>query len=290
MLRHLGKVFVLLAIIFSACDQLSGPLENEDTVAKTPLARVNDIYLFKEDIVDLTLNEMSKEDSLKIVSKYVDSWVKKQLQIARASKEIHFDEAVIERKILDYKYALMVHEFEKYYIDQHLDKDVSDEDITQYYNEKSENFILRQNIIRGLFAAIPLEAPQIELFRKQIRSYPNSDIEEIKSYCYRFASQSSLDTDLWINLDEILNNSPLAEVQDKVKFLKTNSYIEASDEVNYYFIRLLDYKISNQISPLEYIKDDIESILINKKKVDLRKQLEENLLKNAKENNEFEIY
>ncbi|WP_420580189.1 hypothetical protein [Reichenbachiella sp.] len=155
------------------------------------IARVNDIYLYDEDISSL-VPRGNQGDSSMIVSKYVDSWVKKQLTIARASTELDFDEAKIERKILDYRYALMVHEFEMHYINQRLDKETSEEEIEKYYNEKFENFVLRQNIMRCLFAMVPVEAPQIENFRKLIRSYPDANLEEIQSYCYRFASKSSL--------------------------------------------------------------------------------------------------
>ncbi|PIB37592.1 hypothetical protein BFP72_16120 [Reichenbachiella sp. 5M10] len=277
-------------MLFGGCDKWYAPLEEEEEVKRTPIARVNDIYLYQDDIEGLALSGIESRDSVQMVEKYVDSWIRKQLTISRASTEIDFDEANIERKVLDYRYALMVHEFEKYYVNQRLDKEISEEEIKTYYEEKFENFVLRQNIIRCLYAVVPAEAPQIDNFRKLIRSYPQTDLEEIQSYCYRFAKQSSLETEMWLNFDEVIAATPFANVQDKVTFLKNNSYIESSDEENYYFIRLMDYKISNQISPLEYIHDDIESILINKKKVELRRELEEDLLKKGKENNEFEIY
>lgn len=273
-----------------ACEQLYYVDTAEEVDERVKIARVNDIYLYDEDISSLVPRGNQSADSGMIVSKYVDSWVKKQLTIERASTELDFDEAKIERKILDYRYALMVHEFEMHYINQHLDKEISDEEVEKYYNEKFENFVLRQNILRCLFAQVPVEAPQIENFRKLIRTYPDSNLEEIQSYCYRFASKSSLEIELWINFDEVISNTPLVNVQEKAGFLKNNSFVETSDEKYYYFIRVLDYKISNQIAPLAYIKDDIESILINKKKVELRKELEEEVYKVAKENNEFEIY
>ncbi|RJE71385.1 hypothetical protein BGP76_04615 [Reichenbachiella sp. MSK19-1] len=288
MLKHSINIALLLSLVLSGCEKLYAPLEPVVEEDKKAIARVNEVYLYEDDIEGLTGS--GSTDSAQIIQKYVDSWIRKQLTISRASQEIDFDEANIERKVLDYRYALMVHEFEKYYVNQRLEKNISEDEIKTYYDDKFENFILRQNIIRCLYAVVPAEAPQMDNFRKLIRSYPNSDLEEIQSYCYRFASQSSLETELWLNFDEVIASTPFANVQDKVTFLKNNSYIESSDESNYYFIRLLDYKISNQISPLEYIHDNIESILINKKKVELRRQLEEDLLKNAKENNEFEIY
>lgn len=283
------KIAGLILLAFSGCQQIYYTDSDEEVDERVKIARVNDIYLYEEDISSL-VPKGNRADSSMIVSKYVDSWVKKQLTIARASTELDFDEAKIERKILDYRYALMVHEFEMHYINQHLDKEISDEEIQNYYDEKFENFVLRQNILRCLFAMLPAEAPQIDNFRKLIRNYPDSNLEEIQSYCYRFASKSSLETELWINFDEVIGNTPLINVQDKALFLKNNSFVETSDDNYYYFIRVLDYKISNQIAPLEYIKDDIESILINKKKVELRKELEEEVYKVAKENNEFEIY
>ncbi|MEO9852126.1 MAG: peptidyl-prolyl cis-trans isomerase [Reichenbachiella sp.] len=287
-----SKAYIAILIMLSAvaCEQLYYVDTAEEVDERVKIARVNDIYLYDEDISSLVPRGNQSADSGMIVSKYVDSWVKKQLTIERASTELDFDEAKIERKILDYRYALMVHEFEMHYINQHLDKEISDEEVEKYYNEKFENFVLRQNILRCLFAQVPVEAPQIENFRKLIRTYPDSNLEEIQSYCYRFASKSSLETELWINFDEVISNTPLVNVQEKAGFLKNNSFVETSDEKYYYFIRVLDYKISNQIAPLAYIKDDIESILINKKKVELRKELEEEVYKVAKENNEFEIY
>lgn len=280
---------VLAIFLIASCEQLYQVDDTEEVDDRVKIARVNDIFLYDEDISSLAPRG-NQGDSSMIISKYVDSWVKKQLTIARASTELDFDEAKIERKILDYRYALMVHEFEMHYINQRLDKETSEEEIEKYYNEKFENFVLRQNIMRCLFAMVPVEAPQIENFRKLIRSYPDSNLEEIQSYCYRFASKSSLETELWINFDEVISNTPLISVQEKPEFLKNNSFVETSDENYYYFIRILDYKISDQIAPLAYIKDDIESILINKKKVELRKELEEEVYKVAKENNEFEIY
>jgi len=282
-----------LVLIGTSCQRLEQfyqPSKTTGEVERIAVARVGNTYLYQNDLVGIVPMGSDDKDSSILVKKYLNQWIKKQLTIDKATQELEFDEASIERKVLDYRYALMVYEFEKFYINKHLKKEVSKEEINVYYNEKFENFVLRQNIVKCLFAIVPLEAPQIDNFREMIKTYPNGDLEEIQSYCYRFATKSSLESDLWLAFDEVITNTPITDIGDKVKYLKNNSYIETTDEGNYYFIRLLDYKISNQIAPLEYIQDDIESILINKKKVELRKQLDRDILTNAKENNEFEIY
>lgn len=283
----------ILLLILSSCDYInkwSSQGSEKAPVNSKPIARANDIYLYEDDLKGLIPEKNQKNDSANIMGQYIDSWLKKQLMIARAAKEIKFDEADIERKVLDYRYALMAHDYEKYFINKNLIKEVSDEEIRLYYEEKFENFVLRQNIVRCLFSKIPKQAPQINTFRSQIRSFPKSDIEEIQSYCYRFAAKSSLETELWLNFDEVISNTPFANIQDRVTFLKNNSFIENSDEEHYYYIRILDYKISNQVSPIEFVRDDIENILINKKKVELRKSLVDEIYKEAKDKNEFEIF
>lgn len=288
-LLKISRAFILLPFL-SGCDYINPSISTDEEDRGTPVARVEEIYLYKEDIAGLVRTGMSAQDSMDLVDKYISSWVKKQLMISKASTQIQFKEAEIDRKVLDYKYALMIHEYEKYYINQHLEKEIPVNEIEKYYEEKFENFVLRQNIIRCLFAIIPKEAPQIPGFRQQIRSFPNSNLEEIQSYCYRFAVKSSLEPGLWLNFDEVITNTPLANIQDRVSFLKNNSFIETSDENNYFLIRLLDYKISNQISPLEFVSDDIENILINKKKIELRKKLEDEIYQDAVQNDKFEMY
>lgn len=280
---------ILLSFVLPSCNLLpSQSAKNDDNLIL--IARASDEFLYKKDIMGLVSENMSFVDSSKIVNNYVESWINKQLMITKASDEIEFDFSDIDRKVLDYKYALMVHEYEKLYINKNLDTNISDDEVIKYYSEKSENFILRQNIVRCLFAILPKQAPQINTFRKQIRSYPEANMEEIKSYCFRFATQSSLEYNAWINFDEILATTPLANIQDRVNFLKTNSFVETSDEENVYYLRILDYKISNQISPIEFVKDNIRSILINKKKEELRKKLEDEVYNKAEQKNEFEIY
>lgn len=282
----------MLASVLLACGcefvRLKTPAREQGD--ETPVARVFDTYLYRKDLAGLAPDGLSEADSAKLVEKYVDGWIKKQLLISKAATRMAFDEAEIERKVLDYKYALMVHEYEKYQVNQSLNREVTEEEIAAYYNEKRENFLLKQNIVKCLFVKLPKEAPRLSRIRTLLRSYPDSDMEEIKSYCFRFAVSSSLEDNMWLNFDEVVKNTPLASVPNKVQFLRDNSFVETSDEKHIYFIKLLEYKIFDQVSPLEVIREDIVNIILNKRKIELARVLEEEILNEAQLNNEFEIY
>ena len=75
-----------------------------------------------------------------------------------------------------------------------------------------------------------------------------------------------------------------------IDFLKKNNYTEFSDEGSLFFLRINEYKVLNDISPVEIVYDQIKNIIMNKRKVELAKKPEEDVYERAKSNNEFEIY
>ncbi len=281
---YLKIVFVL--VLLSGCEYFQQKVETESN----PVARANENFLYPEDLEGLIATGLSPQDSTSLTEKYVQDWIRKQLMIGRALGELQYNQAEIERKVLDYKYSLIVHEFEKFYINSHLNSDVSDEEIEQYYSEKSDNFLLKQNIVRCLFAKVPKSSPAINNFRRNIRNYPNSNLEDIKDYTYQYSVSAFTDEEVWINFDEVIGATPLKEVNNQTEFLESSTFSETSDEDYLYFLNILEYKISDDLSPLEFIREDIENIIINKRKIALKQELEEAIYDEALQNQSFEIY
>jgi hypothetical protein len=263
--------------------------EGEEEI-QVPVAKVGNSTLYQKDLYGIVGNDISPKDSANLVNRYVNSWIKKQLLISEAAEKINFDQASIERKVLDYRYALMVHEYKKYYVDNNLDTLVSQQEIEKYYKENKDNFELKQNIIRGYFITVTKDAPKINQLKKLINSDKAEDFKELKSYCFRFAETYFLEDSVWINFDEAIRNTPFVSVTNKVDFLKSNSFVEDSNDKNLYFLRIKEYKISDQISPLEFVRNDIKQIILNKRKVALANQLEEEVFEKAKSSNKYEIY
>lgn len=262
----------------------------KETAIEAPIAKSVDSYLYKSDLAGLLPANISTEDSIKLSEKYVEDWIKKQLMISQSSQAIDFNEAEIERKVLDYRYALMVHAFEKKYIDQNLDREVNQQDVIAYYQDKADNFLLRQSIVKCIFAQVPKTSPNISQFRRNFRAFPEGNLDDLRSYVAQFASKSYLEDTTWIIFDELILGTPLETLENKNEFLSRNKYSETTNEDNIYFLNIFDYKISEEISPLEFIKEDIKNIIINKRKIALKKELEEKIYDEAKQNNLFKIY
>ena len=123
-----------------------------------------------------------------------------------------------------------------------------------------------------------------------MRSNREEDLNELRQYCLTYATLYSLEDSLWINFDELIKNTPIAEVPDKVDFLKRNRNAEFNDAESLFFLRINEYKVLNDISPVEIVYDQIKNIILNKRKVELANQLEEDVYERAKQNEEFEIF
>jgi hypothetical protein len=291
---NLRKSFVLLisVLLISGCELLQFKNDgNEDAaITSEPLASVGDIYLFKKDIQGIVSQGISKEDSVDLIARHIKGWVKKQLLISEAQKQLTFDEVELERRVLDYRYALMMHEFEKYTIQRNLDRKISEREINAYYKENIDNFKLKQNIIRGYFIQLSKDAPKLGRFRYLLRSDLEDHIEELKSYAYSYGTKVHLNDSVWVNFEDVISNTPLTEINNKTDFLRRNKYYEVPDEQYLYFLKITQYKVQNDTSPLEFVRDDIQKIILNKRKVQLARNLEEDIYENALRNDGFKIY
>jgi len=290
-LKHYSILYLLIIIGFASCDLVKVKDEAGQTEdARQPVARVHNNYLYASEITGIVSANTSVEDSTNLMNAYTNNWIRKQLLIDEASAKIDFDEAEIQRKILDYRYSLIAYEYKAYYINLHLDKEVSKAEIQKYYEQNQDNFPLKQNIIRGKFIRVPKDAPNSTKIRTLIYSTREDKMEELRAYCFNYALMYSLEDSVWINFDDIIKNTPLAEIPNKVDFLKRTKYTESSDETSKYYLLIKEYKKTDDIAPMEIVQDQIINIIINKRKVELARNLEKEVYDKAVESNSFEIY
>lgn len=287
---HTYGLLILITASFTGCDLIKMKSEGSpDEAVRQSVARVNSKYLYTDELNGIVAKGTSKEDSTSRVEAYVNSWIRKQLLIQEASRKIDINEAEVERKILDYRYSIIAYEYQTYYVKQHLDTIVPNAEVEQYYKENIDNFILKQNIVRATFIKCPKNAPRTKKVKDLLFSNKEKDEKELKSYCLSFSAAYHIADSTWMVFDELVKNSPLVEIPNKIQFLKANPYYETSDDVYLYFFKVVEYRISDNVSPLEFVKDDIRNIILNKRKVELAKRLEDEVYNKALDQKDFEI-
>lgn len=276
-------IFIILVFIIGAC----GPAINNDK--GTVIARVHDEYLYEADIKGLVPQETSRHDSVSIVKNYTDSWVKTQLMVSQARKNLPKDQLDFEKQLDDYQNSLIIFHYETELINQMLDTVVSDEEVEQYYLEHLSDFELKENIVKLQYVIIDKDEEKEDLFR-EVFSLPDSllmDSLEISSEQY--ARSYFLDTTSWFRFDEILETIPI-ETYNQELFLKGRRFIELSDDQFTYLVKFVDFKIKDDTSPLDFKHNDIMSIITNKRKMELVKKVRKDLYVKAVQNTEFEVY
>jgi hypothetical protein len=236
------------------------------------------------------MDSVDNQDTVGLVERYVQSWIAKQLLIAKAEEQGGYKKADIERKLLDYKYALIVHSYIEKLVNEQLNKVVTEEEIQKYYQEYQENFRLKYNIVRGKFLVIPKDAPNKANLKKLIMSQAASDAAALKSYCCQFAKDYSLDPTLWLNWNEIMSKTLFHQVRDKRRLFKKTKFTEIHDNAHHYYLRIDDYKVIGDIAPIELVKEQIVDVILYKRKLALANQIKEDILQQAKANNDYTIY
>lgn len=278
-----------IVLFLSACDLFKIKSEENDD-GDPVVASVGKTYLHVSDIDFLTKDTQSNLDSADLVSRYVQTWIKKQLMIKEAGKNLTINESELNRKLLDYRYALIIYEFEKSQVEQSLDKDVSLQEITAYYDKFKENFSLKEIIVRTNFMKMEKSLPQKRQVERLLVSTRENDNKELKEIALRYANNYFLEDSTWIKFDDIILNTPLAQNTNNVQLLKSNQNISIEDDNYTYFFHILEYKLQDQVPPLEFVRDEISKIIVNKRRVALAEKLHKEVYDKALENNEFEIY
>lgn len=253
------------------------------------LARVGDEYLYEADVIGLVPENTSTHDSIMMVRSYIDNWVKTRLMIEQAKKNLVIQNLDLDKQLEKYKNSLIIYHYETELIRQKLDTVVNEVEIEQYYNEHLGDFELKENITRVHYVIVENEDEKEALF-EEIYKLPDSLLlDSLESFSNFFAYAHFLDTTSWVKFDELTEIIPI-ETYNQELFLKGNRRVKYEDEDYIYLLTFVDFKITDDISPLDFEKDNIRQIIVQKRKMKLIKQLRNDIYEKAVQNNEFEIY
>src|SRR5690606_14398234 len=105
------------------------------------VARVEEAYLFRDDIKDLVPAGTSQQDSIAIVRNYIDRWAAQKLLINAAEINLSEDhKAEFDKLVQQYKIDLYSKGYIEQIVKRSTDTIVSDAELESYYKENKENF------------------------------------------------------------------------------------------------------------------------------------------------------
>jgi len=273
---------VLFFIILSCKNEVRLPQEK-------PVARVLDKTLTTTDIKGIIPEGVSAEDSIQMTKNFIEKWVQKQLLLNKAELNLTEDEKDVKEQIENYRSSLLIYKYEQSLLKQRLDTTIHNEEMESYYNQNASNFLLNKDIVKSIYIKVPRSAPEIYKLRQWYRSDDPESIKSLEAYCFQHAETYDFFNESWVDFSGLLDKIPV-QIGNPGNFLRYKQTIEASDSVYLYFVRIYDHALNGEPSPLELVKDDIEKIILNKRKMKLLNELETSIYNDAQNRGQFTLY
>lgn len=275
---------VTCVFLLSACGGNNATGED-----KKVLARVNNNYLYEENIRDFVPYGTSAKDSVELLKKYIDNWVRATLVIQKAEDNLSDEQKNVEKQLQDYRNSLITYAYERELIRQKLDTTVTLQEIEAYYNANKSNFELKDNIIKVIYVKVSKKAPGVAKVQKLYKSDNAKDKQQLADFCRQFAENFYLDDNSWLLFDDLLKEIPI-QTYNKELFLQNNRLVEVSDSVYNYYLNIKGFKTRNSASPLSFEMENIKNIILNKRKLQLITSMKEDLYNDALNSKNIEIF
>ncbi|MBN2214144.1 MAG: peptidyl-prolyl cis-trans isomerase [Bacteroidales bacterium] len=261
----------------------------KEVVKEEPLARVFDKYLYPGNLKDIIPANISHSDSSILANDYIDKWIRKQLLLRRAEMNLTDEEKNVDKQLENYRTSLLIFKYEQSLIKQKLDTIISMEEVEKYYTDNPANFVLNENIVKAVYLKVPRDAPDLWSLRRWYRSEKDDDLKKLEAYAFQYAEDYNYFNDDWVDFSEIEKNLPV-KIDRPGSFLKYRKYYEVKDSTYYYFLDIKDYRLLGTVAPLNYVMQDIRTIIMNKRKIQLVNRLESNIYNDALNRGYFTIY
>ncbi len=281
---QLKITIVLSALIVSSCTFL------KNTDEKKPVARVNESFLYYDDIKDLVTEGVSKEDSTLLVQNYINSWATQQLFMDGAVVNLSEEKQTSFNKLVEeYKSDLYTKAYIEALVKRAIDTVVTQEEAQKYYDINKDVFKLNEELLKFRYVHVDENMIDFDAIKTKFKNFNQEDKKELDSISIQFKSYS-LNDSIWVKVDQVVNKISSINSENKNQLLKKSNFVQLKDSLGVYLMRINDVLLRNDTAPLEYVRLTIDQIIINKRKLELIRELEKDITRDAIKNKQFEIY
>jgi len=274
------KFYILLVFVFVSCNNF-----NEDKSQN--IAKYNNQILKKSQLLAL-IKDSKKDDSLIITNKLINEWAVNKILIEKAKLNLTVqDLRSLDKLVENYKSELYSTAYLDALINSSINLEIDTTEIENLYNKNVDLFKLKNNIYKFAYIKIPKDFSDIAEVRNKLRNLKNHK-EFLDSISYRF-SDYLFDTKSWITENDLKKTFSFLNNQ-KLNSLKNYSFLQSKDSLNLHLIKVLDFKKIGSYAPIDYVFPTLEYMSINQRKKKLTQSIKTDLIKNAIQNNELEIF
>jgi len=244
------------------------------------LVKVYDYELRESDFKKMFPKNLTNEDSVYVAQQMISDWVKDKAVLSRAENNLSADNKDFQDKLEDYRNSLIIYTYEKELVNQKLDTIISEEEIRTFFNDNLESFKLKNSILQLWFMSVSIDAPNKNKLTQWFSRGDDQDLIELEDYCNTYAESCLLAKNEWIYTDDIQKQTGLV-IEDWEKLLRGNHYFELENDKQLHIFRVFDYRLRGSDAPLELERQNVENLLLNKRKANLIKKMRDNAVQEA---------
>lgn len=263
---------LMIALFFLSCQATDGVTRDE------VVAKVGNTSLHRSDLISLFGEAYSPSDlNVKV---FVNNWVRNQVVVQHAETNLLPEQRDFSKELKEYEQSLLRYTIESKYVSERIDSFIQREEIKEYYDSNASNFELKENYVKVRVLKLPKNCKWKNLAKKKIQ-YSNQEekvdyLEWVKDHDLFYVNNDTA----WVKWEAVKELVPIKIYNDE-SFLSNNNFKEIWLEEGMWFLKIDAYQLKDNISPMEMVESRIRSILINKRKVALIKQMEKELYQQA---------
>ena len=277
-------VTVCCFCLFLSCDLFK--IHKKETSSKEIVAIVNTEKLFKTDFINVLPKNIHKIDSHVMAKSYIHDWAINKLLLEKAKNNSSSETMdQINGLVKDYRESLLINNYKEQLVKQKLDTVITEEELKEFYLSNKENFKLNEELIKIKFLHIDNNINDKKKILALFKSDDILDLEELEKQALSFKFHQFNDS-VWRELDNVLLKLPFS----KEKLLKKTKFIQKQDSIGLYLVAIKDVLELKSIAPLSYVIPTIEQMILHKRKIQLIRDIEKIIIKDAIQNNNFKIY
>lgn len=245
-------------------------------------------FLTDKDIRLILPQDYSKEDSTKLVNTYIEEWVKKKAIVDKAEENI--DELTlkeIDNRMVEYRQDLLINAYNNYLIDKNIKDSISENDIQGYFEKNKESFPLSKDVVR--YRSVTVKKEDEARAERLFNSGKDEDFDELMKIVLTSGTSYHDKDSAWYSVDVLSGQIPQLNEADNLSQLLNRRRVKIANDSLVTLIRILNVKQKGSEAPYEFVKPTIKNLLLNKRKLNLLGDLQNQLYKEAINNNEIKI-
>lgn len=271
----------LLLALLPACG--SGTSEDDPAVA-----RAFERSLHWSDLRQIIPIGTAPEDSAAMAQAYISTWLRQQVELHQAELNLSPEQKSFENELEDYRNSLMLYAYEEELVGQRLDTSITAADIEAYYQAHASDFDLPDDILRVRWFKVPDDDKRV--IRRMEERFLSGDAERMREVEIALVERGISITDRsgqWTALAELRNEVPV-EALPSVGPEGRRTVIHQDGSA--WFLDILELRARQSPAPIELVRQDIRTILLNQRKLDLIGKMREDLFNEAIANKSVEQY